>query len=114
MGVKQLGFEELLGCKKEAQLLFTEVISARKLKESRRAMQAEQIDGVDVASIAGSVDGEVAGGSGGGGVAGDAQQKNGPSFATKCSELKAGTVLLVGSSMARGVGQHLKKDNIMF
>src|SRR5580704_14007394 len=25
MGVKQLGFEELLGCKKEAQLLFTEV-----------------------------------------------------------------------------------------
>jgi hypothetical protein len=112
MGVKQLGFEELLERKKEAQLLFTEVISARKLKESRRAIQAEQIDGAAVASIAGSVDGEVAGGSGG--VAGAAQQTNGPSFAMKCAELKAGTVLVVGSSMARGVGQHLKKDNIMF
>jgi tetrahydromethanopterin S-methyltransferase subunit B len=38
----------------------------------------------------------------------------GPSFAESCARYKEGTVLVVGSSMARGVGQHLKADNLMF
>jgi hypothetical protein len=36
------------------------------------------------------------------------------SFADKWKDMKEGTVLLVGDSMVRGVGTHLKKDNKMF
>jgi lysophospholipase L1-like esterase len=38
----------------------------------------------------------------------------GPTFAEHCVKHKEGTVLLVGDSLVRGVGQHLKADNLMF
>ena len=36
------------------------------------------------------------------------------SFADKCKNFKEGTVTIVGDSMVRGVGKHLKADNKMF
>ena len=36
------------------------------------------------------------------------------SFKEKCKDLKEGTVVLMGDSMIRGVGEKMRRDNIMF
>jgi hypothetical protein len=110
MGVKQLGFEELL---QEVPELWSEVVSRKKLKETKQIQCAGQSAGTPRATVTPAavdevVDVAVVGG------AGEAQLSNGPSFAEQCAGYKEGTVLLVGSSLARGVGQHLKADNLMF
>jgi hypothetical protein len=42
------------------------------------------------------------------------KSKGETSFADKCKDMEAGTVLLIGDSMVRGIGQHLKADNMLF
>jgi hypothetical protein len=44
------------------------------------------------------------------------EQKKGSkiTFADKCKDLREGTILLIGDSMVRGIGNHLKADNEMF
>jgi hypothetical protein len=70
--------------------------------------------GVEGARAGGTGGGDCVGGTGGAGVGETVAVVGEPSFAELCAPYKEGTVLLVGSSMARGVGQHLKAENFMF
>jgi hypothetical protein len=119
MGVRQLGLEDLLEGKEGVKELYSAVLSKNKLKENKKKLQAEQhaasshsapTAAVAVVDAVGAVDGTVPTD----GASADAQPSDMPSFAEQCAAYKAGTVLLVGSSLARGVGQHLEAQNPMF
>jgi hypothetical protein len=109
----------LLEGKEGVKELYSAVLSKNKLKENKKKLQAEQhaasshsapTAAVAVVDAVGAVDGTVPTD----GASADAQPSDMPSFAEQCAAYKAGTVLLVGSSLARGVGQHLKAQNPMF
>jgi predicted nuclease with TOPRIM domain len=99
IGVKQVELDQLLESKKDSTELYSVVASRRQAKVNRKAVNAEP---VTVAVAQGHAVGESVGAA------------NRPAFAEQCAKHQAGTVLLVGSSLARGVGQHLKADNLMF
>jgi tetrahydromethanopterin S-methyltransferase subunit B len=128
MVAKQGEFGGLQECE-DGKELYSTVLSRKQKREIKRDQQvAVQVDGAMrvVAAGAGSVAGAssvaVAGTvAGAGALAGVGTLSGGlveapkrPSFAESCARYKEGTVLVVGSSMARGVGQHLKADNLMF
>jgi len=112
---RQVEFDELLESK-DPQLLYSTVVSRKQVKENRRLGKDVQRTGDGRTGVAGSVAGrETTMQAGAPSLsAGPSEQPKRQSFAEKCAKYKQGTVLVIGSSMARGVGQHLKADNLMF
>jgi hypothetical protein len=88
MGVKQVNFEDLL--EKVQKVTYASVLSAPKVTQVNGATTAQGSTSGAIVSV------------------------TRPSFAHQCAKWKEGTVILLGDSMARGVGQHLKADNLMF
>jgi len=109
MSVKQLGFDELLESTGEAEL-YAAVLSRKQKKEMKKSTSSPSSSDVAGVGLAGVVEGAV-----GGEVTDGVGKLTEPSMTIPwCADEGRSPVLVVGSSLARQVGQALKTQDRWF